>query len=104
MAKASDMAADAEDKAAEGSDWAAAIKGVAAVASVFAAPATGDCASGAERVRKMAAIARALNWAFPVTTPEEAETFCQLALLAGGGLLMSLALMIYGADFGPELF
>jgi hypothetical protein len=55
-------------------------------------------------VEKMAAIARALNWAFPVTTPEEAETFCQLALLAGGGLLMSLALMIYGVDFEPGLF
>jgi hypothetical protein len=55
-------------------------------------------------VVKMAAIARTLNWAFPVTTLEEAEAFCQLALLVGGGLLMSLALMIYGADFGPELF
>jgi hypothetical protein len=52
----------------------------------------------------MATIARALNWAFPVTTPEEAEAFWQLALVVGGGLLMSLALMIYGADFGPGLF
>lgn len=34
-------AADAADKAAEGAGWSAAIKGVAAVASIVAAPATG---------------------------------------------------------------
>jgi hypothetical protein len=52
----------------------------------------------------MARIAQAINWAFPVTSPEEAETFCQLALVVGAGLLLSLALMNYGVDFHPEFF
>lgn len=35
------LAANAADKAAEGADWTAAIKGIAGVATLFAAPATG---------------------------------------------------------------
>ena len=52
----------------------------------------------------MVAITRAINWAFPITSSEELETFCQLALFVGAGLLISLVLMIYGVDFGPGFF
>jgi hypothetical protein len=52
----------------------------------------------------MVAITRAINWAFPVTSAEELETFCLLALFVGAGLLISLTLMIYGVEFGPEFF
>ena len=41
MSQAANMAANAEDKAAEGSTISGIFKGVAAVASIFAAPATG---------------------------------------------------------------
>jgi hypothetical protein len=52
----------------------------------------------------MAAIARALNRAFPATASLEVETLTQLELLAGAGLLVSVALMTYGLDLSPGFF
>jgi hypothetical protein len=52
----------------------------------------------------MAAIARALNRAFPATSASKVETLTQLALLGGAGLLVSLALMAYGLDLSPGFF
>jgi hypothetical protein len=52
----------------------------------------------------MAAIARALTRAFPATSSLEVETLTQLELLAGAGLLVSVALMTYGLDLSPGFF
>ena len=52
----------------------------------------------------MAAIARALNRAFPTTASLQVETLTQLALLAGAGLLVFFALMTYGLDLSPGFF
>ena len=51
----------------------------------------------------MAAIARVLSRAFPVTSPE-AEILKQLGLLCGAGLLVSLLMMTYGVDLSPGFF
>lgn len=52
----------------------------------------------------MAAIARALNCAFPDAASLEVDTLTQLALLACAGLLVSFALITYGLDLSAGFF
>jgi hypothetical protein len=50
----------------------------------------------------MAAIARAVNRAFPDTF--EVESLRILAMLSGVGLLVSFMMMSYGLDLSPGFF
>jgi hypothetical protein len=51
----------------------------------------------------MAAIARVLSRAFPVSS-SDAEILKEIGLLCGAGLLVSLVMMTYGVDLSPSLF